>query len=83
LETLLPTIAIAFIIFLVAVAFLAIGLIFTGKSKIEKGSCSRVPNRKGGDCASSSCSFCCQGGQEDNQEKSFCNKEEQNKEPPK
>ena len=49
---------IAFIVTVVAIAFLAIGWLITGKSKIEK-SCGKDPTLKAGkDCEKNSCHVC-------------------------
>lgn len=65
LEAIFPTITIAFIIFLIAFVFLGLGLIFTGKSKIQRGGCSKIPGKGDGSCTPSACSLCGRGEKEE------------------
>lgn len=60
MSTLLLTLAIAFIIIVLAIAFLAIGWLITGKSKIQPGACGRDPTKKKNDeeCGKGSCGLC-------------------------
>lgn len=46
MSTLLLTLAIAFIIVIIAIGFLAIGWLITGKSSIRPGACGRDPTKK-------------------------------------
>jgi hypothetical protein len=43
---LVPTVIIASILFLLAAAGLAIGLLLTGKARLVRGTCGRVPNAR-------------------------------------
>ena len=60
MSTLLLTLAIAFVIIVAAIAFLAIGWLITGKSKIQAGACGRNPSKKKNDeeCGKGSCGLC-------------------------
>lgn len=61
MSTLLLTIFIAFVIVVVAISFLAIGWLITGKSKVQPGACGRDPTKKRDqkDCGdTTSCSLC-------------------------
>ncbi len=60
MTTLLLTIAIAFIIIILAVASLAIGWLITGKMKIRSGACGQDPNKKRDEasCGTGSCNLC-------------------------
>jgi hypothetical protein len=62
MTTLLPTLALAFVIVLIAIACLAIGWLTTGKSKIRAGACGRDPTKqqseKEGCSTEVSCSLC-------------------------
>ena len=46
MDTLLLTLAIAFVIVVVAIGLLALGWLVTGKSKIQPGACGRDPNKR-------------------------------------
>lgn len=46
MSTLLLTLAIAFVIVVIALGLMAIGWLITGKSRIQPGACGRAPNRK-------------------------------------
>lgn len=56
------TLVIAFVVIVIAIACLAIGWLFTGKTKIERGACGRDPTQKAGhkdDCGTSmTCGIC-------------------------
>lgn len=63
METILPTLLVAFIVVLIALALLGIGFLITGKVKIKPGCCGKNPHQKkendkecGGD--QSSCDLC-------------------------
>lgn len=60
MSTLMLTILIAFVFVILAIAGLAIGWLFTGKSSIRAGSCGRLPNkdRDQGCGTNSTCSLC-------------------------
>lgn len=60
MSTFLLTLAIAFIVVVIAIAFLAFGWLVTGKSKIRPGSCGRDPTKKRDDedCSKSACNLC-------------------------
>lgn len=69
MSTLLLTISLAFVIVIVAVAFLGIGKLITGRSKLQLGACGRDPNKqrdeKSGCGKSSHCSLCDQDNKDD------------------
>lgn len=54
------TLSIAFVLFSVAVAFLAIGWLITGKSRLRPGSCGRNPQMRRSDACEKegSCALC-------------------------
>lgn len=62
MSTLMLTLVLAFAIVIIALALLAIGWLFTGKSRIQPGACGRAPHQKRGkeeECGkSTSCSIC-------------------------
>jgi hypothetical protein len=62
MSIILITLAVAFIVILVALALLAIGWLVTGKSKIRPGACGRDPNqfKENQDCGNTgpSCYIC-------------------------
>lgn len=60
MNTLLLTLAISFVIVVVAIGLLALGWLVTGKSKIQPGACGRDPNkRRDESCDTSvSCQLC-------------------------
>jgi hypothetical protein len=61
MAALFSTLAIAFIVILVAIGLLAIGWLVTGKAKICAGSCGRDPNIRKKECGNSenvSCHLC-------------------------
>lgn len=62
MNTLLLTVAIAFVIVVFAVGLLGIGWLLTGKSKIRGGTCGRDPTKKKSEdkgCGTSvSCDLC-------------------------
>ncbi|MCE5317274.1 MAG: hypothetical protein LLG04_07920 [Parachlamydia sp.] len=62
MSTLMLTLVLAFVIVIIALALLAIGWLFTGKSRIQPGACGRAPHKKRSEeegCGTSaSCSIC-------------------------
>lgn len=58
MSNLFLTLVIAFIIIILALACLAIGWLITGKNKIERGACGRVPGKKIDDSCDSICNLC-------------------------
>ena len=59
MSTLLLTLAIAFVVVIVAIGLLAIGWLITGKSCLKPGACGRDPNQKKGECdPQDTCSLC-------------------------
>jgi hypothetical protein len=55
---LFSTVLIAFILFLIALALIAIGWLITGKMKVRIGSCGRAPKRDEECGGKRSCSLC-------------------------
>lgn len=58
MSNLFLTLVIAFVIIVIALACLSIGWLITGKTKIERGSCGRDPNKKRDDDCDSVCHVC-------------------------
>lgn len=60
MSNLILTLSIAFVLFSIAVAFLAIGWVITGKTKLRPGSCGRNPHMKQTDACGKegSCALC-------------------------
>lgn len=73
MSTLILTISLAFVIVIAAVAFLGIGKLITGRSKLHLGACGRDPNKKreeqSGCGTSSHCSLCDQDSKDDKNSK--------------
>ena len=69
MSTLLLTLVLAFAIVVIALALMAIGWLFTGKSRIQPGACGRAPHQKRRDeegCGTSStCGICEKPNKED------------------
>jgi len=59
-SNLVLTLSIAFVLFLIAIAFLAVGWLLTGKVKLRPGSCGRNPHMKQSDTCGKegSCALC-------------------------
>jgi hypothetical protein len=57
---LFPTLIIAFMLVVLAIAALAIGWLLTGKSRIERGACGRDPTKRQDEACSKdvSCGLC-------------------------
>ena len=60
MSSILLTIAIAFIVVLLAIGLLAIGWLTTGKSILKSGACGRNPTKKDENCSenNASCGLC-------------------------
>lgn len=62
MDTLMPTLAFAFVAILIAVMLLGISLLLTGKSKIKPGACGRAPiqpNKRAEQCGQqTACQLC-------------------------
>lgn len=62
MSTLLLTLAIAFVIVVLAIGLMAIGWLITGRSRLQPGACGRDPNKKRSDkegCGTSAnCQLC-------------------------
>lgn len=58
MSNLFLTLVIAFVIIVLAIASLAIGWLFTGKTKLERGACGRDPTQKQDDSCNSACNLC-------------------------
>lgn len=74
MSTLLLTLAIAFVIVVIAVGLLGIGWLVTGKSRMQPGACGRDPHKKRSDaegCGSTAhCQLCDSKPEEPKTEKS-------------
>lgn len=60
MSNLFLTLMIAFVVIILAIACLAIGWLFTGRVRIERGSCGRDPTKKKDESCSTnfSCDLC-------------------------
>lgn len=68
MSTLLLTLAIAFIIVVLAIGLMAIGWLITGKSRLQPGACGKDPNKKRSkeNCGTeTNCQLCEKPDQED------------------